>query len=249
MHDALRADSMRYLFRRQVMPNTRCCALGIAGLLVAGCADLPTSDVARLSPTAQVSSTPGVGQLAPLYAPTLIVTAGGAPALNDAGDVVGRRYIDNGCGAFCLPPQENFATRNGGRVTLPVVPANDVSTSVPIYLNNAGLIAGEAGILGTTTKVALWTPSGAGYVVQNLGSHPGTSSSDVQGLRNQGRIAGWAEHGGAIPTLALSFMWSSATGMVNLAAQVYPNLRPSAMSGGGRIATASNTYLPAILRA
>jgi PKD repeat protein len=150
--------------------------------------------------------------------------------------------VDNGCGSFCLPPQENYATRNGVRITLPAIPGFVQSTSWPLYMNNAGVIAGEAGFPGTSMRVARWVPSGAGYTAQDLGTYPGTSSADVQGLDDQGRIIGWATQGGAIPTLALPFLWSPGGGLVNLAAQGFPNLRPAAMSAGGRVATASGTY-------
>ncbi len=52
--------------------------------------------------------------------------------------------------------------------------------------------------------------------------------------------AGWSggpSIGGAIPTATAPFMWSQATGMVNLATQGYPNERPAAMSPGGKVVT------------
>jgi chitodextrinase len=219
-------------------PRARTLAAASALFFLGACQDAVTPlDVAPAQ-----AIVPGVSQIAATYAPVFVATAASASDLNDVGDVVGRRYLDTGCGSFCLPPQENFVVRNGARITLPVVPGFDVSMSNPLYLNNAGVIAGEAGILGTNVRAARWFPSGAGYTVQDLGTYPGTSSADVQGLDDQGRMVGWATQGGAIPTIALPFMWSPSTGMVNLAAQTYPNLRPAAMSPGGRVATASGTY-------
>lgn len=208
-------------------------------LALAACREMETPLENRAPVRATV---PGASQIATMYAPIFVATAASGSDLNDAGDVVGRRYLDTGCGPFCLPPQENYVLRNGVRLTLPVVPGYDVSTSTPIYLNNSGVIAGEAGVIGTTVRAARWSPSGASYAVQDLGTYPGTNSADVQGLDDQGRILGWATQGGAIPTLALPFMWTPTTGMVNLASQGYPNLRPAAVSRAGRVATASGTY-------
>lgn len=212
---------------------------GLALLIVAGgCRDVVTPVV----PAPMQARLPSASQIASTYAPIFVATAASGADLNDVGDVVGRRYLDTGCGSFCLPPQELFVVRNGARIALPVVPGYDVSSSHPLYLNNAGVIAGEAGILGTTVHAARWAPSGATYAAQDLGTPAATNSADVQGLDDAGRIVGWATQGGAIPTNALPFMWSPSTGMVNLASQGYPNLRPAAISPGGRVATASGSY-------
>ncbi len=211
----------------------------VALVLVAGaCRDAVTPN----APAATAVLVPGATQLAATFAPVFVATAASGFDLNDAGDVVGRRYLDTGCGGFCLPSQELFVMRGGVRIALPVVPGYDVSTSHPSYLNNVGVIAGEAGILGTTVRAARWVPSGSTYAAQDLGTPAATNSADVQGIDDAGRIVGWATQGGAIPTNALPFMWSPSTGMVNLATQGYPNLRPAAISPGGRVATASGTY-------
>jgi hypothetical protein len=190
---------------------------------------------------AAVSSAPS-SQVAAIYALEFVATAASGFDLNDAGDVVGKSYPDPGCGPFCLPPEEAVVWKGGKRIVLPQVAGFDGSSQYPRFINNLGVIAGVAGALGSSTHAALWTPSGAGYAARDLGLFPGTSSVDVFGLDDQGRVVGWATLGGAIPTIALPFMWSQPTGMVDLKVQGYPNERPAAMSRGGKVVTWGSWY-------
>lgn len=68
------------------------------------------------------------------------------------------------------------------------------------------------------------------------------SIAEVGGIDDQGRIVGWATLGGAIPSAAAPFMWSQATGMVDLKALGYPNERPAAVSPGGKVVTQKFWY-------
>lgn len=181
-------------------------------------------------------------QVAAMYALDFVGTAATGYAMNDAGDVVGKSYTDPGCGPFCLPPEEIVVWRGGNRVVLPLVPGFSISYQYPFYINNHGLIGGQVGIIGSMTHAAVWTPNTTGYTAQDLGVFPGTSSADVLGLDDQGRMVGWSTQGGAIPTLTVPFMWSQATGMVDLKALGYPNERPAAMSPGGKVVTWSHWY-------
>jgi hypothetical protein len=210
---------------------------GDAGMSVDG-------DVSRnrtLASTTAFDNSPG-SQLAPMYALDFVGTAATGFDLNDVGDVVGKSYTDPGCGPFCLPPQENVVWKGGTRLVLPLVPGVDGNSQYPFYINNQGLIGGEVGIIGSATRAAIWTPNDTGYIAQDLGVFPGTSSVDVFGLDDQGRMIGWATLGGAIPSVALPFMWSQSTGMVDLRALGYPNERPAAMSPGGKVVTSASWY-------
>lgn len=220
----------------------------VAGVLTA-CGGGGSDDAAINAPAAQqgaqllkaaLSSAPSL--VAPVYALEFVGTAASGFDLNDAGDVVGKSYPDPGCGPFCLPPQEAVVWKGGKRIVLPPVPGFDGSSQYPRFINNLGLIAGVAGFIGSSTHAALWKPSGDSYAVQDLGLFPGTSSVDVFGLDDQGRLVGWATLGGAIPTIALPFMWSQPTGMVDLKVQGYPNERPAAMSRGGKVVTWGSWY-------
>jgi PKD domain len=187
--------------------------------------------------TAATASVSAVSQVAPMYALDFVGTAATGYDLNDLGDVVGKSYTDPGCGPFCLPPQELVVWRAGQRIVLPLVPGFESGYQFPLYINNQGLIGGEAWV-----HVAIWMPNATGYTAQDLGAFPGMSSADAFGLDDQGRMVGWSTLGGAIPTRALPFMWSQATGMVDLKALGYPNERPAAMSPGGAVVTTGSWY-------
>ncbi len=207
-------------------------------LALAGCSDN------RLEPTRVANPTvvSHASAVASMYAADFVSTAATGYDLNDAGDVVGRSYTDPGCGPFCLPPEEIVVWRGGNRIALPLVPGFPVSYQFPFFINNQGTIGGEVGIPGSTTHAAIWTPNGAGFTAQDLGVFPGTSSAEVAGMDDQGRMVGWSTQGGAIPTLTVPFMWSQPTGMVDLKALGYPNERPAAMSPGGKVVTWGSWY-------
>lgn len=204
----------------------------VIGLLQFGC------NPDRLEPNPDATASPmRASAVASMYVADFVGTAATGYDLNDAGDVVGRSYTDIGCGPFCLPPEEIVVWRGGNRIVLPLVPGFASSYQFPSFINNQGTIGGEVGIPGSMTHAAIWTPNGAGYTAQDLGTFPGTSSADVAGFDDQGRMVGWSTQGGAIPTLTVPFLWSQATGMVNLATLGYPNERPAAMSPGGKVVT------------
>jgi len=211
-------------------------AILAAGLLLAGCGEN------QPEPTAATNTTAGVraSAFASQYVVDFVSTAAGGVDMNSSGDVIGTSYPDPGCGPFCLPTQETVVWRGGSRIVLPSVPGLQ-----GIYLsgiNSQGAITGIGGIPGTTTHAAVWTPSGAGYTVQDLGALPGMSVTDAAGIDDQGRVVGWSSTGGAFPTAAAPYMWSAATGMVNLAAQGFPNDFPLAISPNGAVATSAGWY-------
>jgi PKD repeat protein len=212
-------------------PPAQCSLLALAAFLVLACNDN------RLEPTLTMSGGNPASVVAGTYAADFVSTAATGYDLNDAGDVVGRSYTDPGCGPFCLPPQENVVWRGTNRIVLPLAPGFPSSSNYPLFINNQGVIGGEVGLPGSTTHAAVWTPSGAGYTVRDLGVFPGTSSADVAGFDDQGRMVGWSTQGGAIPTLTVPFLWSQPTGMVDLKTLGYPNERPAAMSPGGKVVT------------
>lgn len=212
------------------MRKTRWSALLAVALVGAACQDVtpPTSVRGPEQPVREIA--PGTSQIASMYALDFVGTVATGFDMNDAGDVVGRHYLDPGCGPFCLPAQETVVWRGGTRITLP-------PGGTPLYLNNQGVIAGQAG-----THAARWVPTATGYTFQDLGLFPGTSDASVGGIDDQGRIVGWATLGGAIPSIALPFMWSQGTGMVDLKLLGYPNERPAAISPGGQVVTWGYSY-------
>jgi PKD repeat protein len=223
----------------QVRQTGRLAAVLAYGMLLAGCRESPLEPATTaIRPSTEV----GRSQVASMYTAEFVATAATGYDLNDAGDVVGRSYRDNGCGSFCLPQEDIVVWRGGNRIVLPLVPGFPSDDQYPFYINNDGMIGGEAGTIGSTTHAAVWTPSGTGYTAQDLGVFPGTSSADVSGIDDQGRMVGWSTLGGAIPTTTVPFMWSQATGMVDLKTLGYPNERPAAMSPGGKVVTWGSWY-------
>jgi len=227
------------------MKSPRLAPLFLACLLAAcgGGGDNAGSDAASAdSPPEMSAAVLADSVVAPLYALDFVAPAASGIDLNDDGDVVGKSRADPGCGPFCLPPEDPVAWRAGQRIVLPLVGGVDASSQYPLYINNNGTIAGVTGTIGSSTRAALWKPDGAGYAGRDLGVYPGTSSVDVFGLDDQDRLVGWATVGGAIASIALPFMWSPTTGMVDLAALGYPDERPAAMSRGGKVVTGGSWY-------
>lgn len=210
----------------------------VLAALISGCRDTalqPEAPSGTSVVLAQASAVAG------MYAPDFVSTAATGYDLNDAGDVVGKSYRDTGCGPFCLPLEDIVVWRGGNRIVLPTIPGFG-GYQFPKFINTTGLVAGFVGYPGATTHAALWTPGSTGYTGQDLGVLPGMSSADVAGLDDQGRMVGWSSIGGAIPTATAPFMWSQATGMVDLKAQGYPNERPAAISPGGKVVTTNSWY-------
>jgi len=231
------------------MKNFRPSSVLLASVLAAcGGGGDPDSARAPADPTfartLQSAALPATSLVAPMYALDFVATAASGTDFNDAGDVIGKSHVDPGCGPFCLAVEETVLWQGGKRIVLPTVPGADANSQYPQYINNSGMIAGVTGLPGSATRAALWLPSGdaGGYAASDLGVFPGTSSVDVGGLDEQGRLVGWATLGGAIPSIALPFMWSQATGMVDLKVQGYPNEKPVAMSPGGQVATWGSWY-------
>jgi probable HAF family extracellular repeat protein len=211
-------------------------------LVATACQEATDPIAAGREVTASTVTMPGASQVASMYVVDFVSTAATGSDLNDAGDVVGRSYTDPGCGSFCLATQENVVWRGGTRIVLPLVPGYASSSQYPSSINNQGLIAGVVGLPGSSTRVATWSPNGLSYTAQDRGTFPGTSSADIAGLDDQGRVVGWATQGGAIPTLTVPFLWSQGTGMVDLKTLGYPNERPAAMSPGGKVVTWNYWY-------
>ena len=226
--------------KSRLTPLFLACTLAACG---GGSGDDTTSDAASPDTLSlQSAAVLADSVVAPMYALDFVAPAASGADLNDDGDVLGKSRADPGCGPFCLPPEDMVVWKDGRRIVLPPVAGVDASSQYPRYINNLGTIAGLTGTIGSSTRAALWKPDGTGYVARDLGVYPGTSSVGVFGLDDQDRLVGWATLDGAIASIALPFMWSPATGMVNLAASGYPNERPAAMSRGGKVVTWGSWY-------
>lgn len=168
-----------------------------------------------------------------------VSSAATGSAMNDSGDVTGTSYLDPGCGSFCLAPLETVVWRGGERIVLPGVPGLD---GIHVRsINDQGWVAGFAGFPGTTTHAVVWRPSGEGYGALDLGTLPGTTSSEAVAIDDLGRVVGWSTTLN-FPPQGSPFLWSESTGMIDLSAQGFPDEKPLAMSPGGTVATVSTWY-------
>jgi hypothetical protein len=211
-------------------------ALAFGALLALACSN------DRPDPTGATPVSVRSSAVASMYALDFVGTAASGLALNNAGDVVGRSYRDTGCGPFCLPPEENVVWRSGNRIVLPLVPGQSTASVFPYFINNQGVVGGYVGNPPTNTYPVVWIPSGAGYTAQLIGALPNMPFATMDGLDDQGRSVGWSSTGGAFPTAAAPYLWSQATGMLNLATLGYPNEQPGGMSPGGKVVTKSGHW-------
>jgi hypothetical protein len=173
------------------------------------------------------------------YAVDFVATAATGVAMNDFGDVVGTSYVDVGCGPFCLPPQETVVWRGGERIVLPSVPG--LSGISVRDINNQGWVAGFAGAMWTATHAVVWKPVGGAYQAIDLGTLPGTNTSEAIGIDDQGRVIGWSTTT-SWPPNGSPFLWTASGGMVDLSAQGFPDDKPEAISPGGTVATHYTWY-------
>jgi len=198
---------------------------------------LPLGAVLALTPLAlaqravrAASPGPSTGE----YAIALVAPAATGVDLNASGDVVGTSYRDTGCGSFCLPPQDVVVWHDGQRLVLP--PLSGFSGLTVKAIDDDGLVVGFAGVPGTATRAVLWRPTANGYVIVDLGTLPGTTRSVADGIDAHGRVVGYSTTG-TFPPSGAPFVWSEATGMVDLTLQGFPNEEPVAISPNGTVAT------------
>ena len=173
------------------------------------------------------------------YVADYVSTAATGVTLNAAGDIAGTSYPDTGCGWQCLPPIETVAWRNGVRIVLPLVPG--FSSIAVRGMNANGWIVGYAGLIDSEAHAVVWKPQGNSYQAIDIGVLPGTTISSAVGIDDTGRVIGYSSTRFFPPTGA-PFMWSEATGMIDLSQQGFPNEAPLAISPGGTVALSNRWY-------
>lgn len=178
------------------------------------------------------------------YAVDFVSTAADGLAMNDRGMIAGVQFrIPAGCTpSTCAPVRQVVVWSPEDSVTpLPLLPG--FSTVTPVGINDDGWVAGYAGDAPFgAARAVVWKPSATGYTAIDLGVLPGHASSWAAGIDDQERAVGWSTTGGAIPTSTAPLVWTEATGLVNLAAQGFPNDLPLAVSPGGAVATPDFWY-------
>lgn len=177
---------------------------------------------------------------ADVYAVDFVATAARGDALDDAGDVAGTVYVDEGCGPWCLPDQETVVWVDGAALVLPTHPS--LSGIYVTGMNADGWVSGFAGYPGATTRAVVWKPVAGDYELVELGVLPDATSSYAVGIDDGGRVVGWSSDGGAIPTFAAPFVWTEDGGMTDLTDGGFPADIPLAISPGGIVATSDSWY-------
>jgi hypothetical protein len=191
-----------------------------------------------------VNAAPAIAAEPSAYRVDFVSSPATGSAMNDQGAIAGVRLsLPPGCThSTCAPVSQAVVWSAGDAVTaLPLLPG--FSTVTAVGINASGWVAGYAGSPTTTgARAVVWKPTGTNYTAIDLGVIPGTTSSWAVGIDDLGRVVGWSTTGGAFPTTTAPFVWSEATGMVNLAAQGFPNETPLAISPGGAVATPGYWY-------
>ncbi|MEK7701979.1 MAG: hypothetical protein AAB418_08245 [candidate division NC10 bacterium] len=207
--------------------NRRLALAGLLGLLA----------VAAASPAPATAAEPAA------YSVDFVSSPAWGNAMNDQGVAVGvLATLPPGCTpSTCAPVYQTVVWSGDMVIPLPLLPG--FSTVTAVSINASGWVAGYAGDPTTTgARAVVWKPTGTSYTVINLGVLPDTTSSWAAGIDDLGRAVGWSTDVGAFPTTTAPFVWTEASGMVNLAAQGFPNDIPLAISPGGTVATPDYWY-------
>jgi probable HAF family extracellular repeat protein len=173
------------------------------------------------------------------YVVELVSTAADGVDMNDAGDVVGTSRLDTGCGSGCLPPLDTVVWKSGLRIVLPGVPG--LSPIFVTGMNLHGWVTGFVGTPGTTTHAVVWKPVGNTYVAIDLGNLPGKTISTAAGIDQFGRVVGWSTTAN-FPPIGAPFLWTEASGLVDLTTLGFPLEIPIAISPGGTVGTVNFWY-------
>lgn len=137
--------------------------------------------------------------------------AGAPAAINNHGVVVGRVLI---------PGTSNYqALVSVDGLPWVVLPAPSGAMSVfPTDVNDSGIIVGVSYSPQWNPVAVRWTPSGSGYIVEELPRLAGDVSSYATGINNLGQIVGARRALGYSPT-GSGWLYSAQLGVVDLAAQ------------------------------
>ena len=191
--------------------------------------------VATICTSSRVSA-----ELLAMYAIDFVDTAANGADMNDAGEIIGTHYVDNGCGSQCMPPQEKVVWRGNAPVPLPPLNAFDISGHNPKFINNSGDIVGTLSTTGGPI-VVLWQPSGtSSFNVVDLGAPTGAYNSiDIRGFDDVGRVYVWAQ--ASLGGVGAVYDPSSSS-WTELGDMGFANEMPFAVSSNGWVATATATY-------
>lgn len=174
----------------------------------------------------------------PMYVVDFLAASGEAVDINEAGQVIGERNIDEGCDPFCvIVPSEAGVWDERGFTALPMKPA--WSWVILSGISGDGWIAGTAYSFSDVRGI-VWKPNGAGYDIVEIGNLPDTDYSTVAGIDDHHRVIGYNNR--IFPLEHKPFVWSEADGVVELTDLGFPDSTAVAISPGGTVAFAGGWY-------
>ena len=161
-----------------------------------------------------------------------LATSGEAVDINEAGQVIGERNIDEGCDPFCvIVPSEAGVWDDRGFTPVPMKP--EWSWVILEGISADGWIVGTA-YSSSDIRGVVWKPNGPGYDILEIPNLPDTDFSTVTGIDDSNRVIGFNER--FSPAQHKSFVWTEAGGLVDLTDLGFPGDTPEAISSNGTVA-------------
>jgi len=172
------------------------------------------------------------------YIVDYLATSGEVVDINEAGQVIGERNIDEGCDPNCvIVPSEPGVWDDRGFTPLPM--KLDWSWVILEGISNDGWVVGTAYLFDDIRGI-VWKPNGPGYDIVEIGNLPDTEFSTVTGIDDQNRVVGFNERW--FPAEFKSFVWTEEGGLVDLSTLGFPDSTPMAISNAGTVAYISGWY-------
>jgi hypothetical protein len=166
------------------------------------------------------------------YVVDFLATSGEVVDINEAGQVIGERNIDEGCDPFCvIVPSEAGVWDERGFTPLPMQP--DWSWVILEGISADGWIVGTAYLFDDIRGI-VWKPNGPDYDIIEIGNLPDTDFSTVTGIDDHNRVIGFNDR--QFPLEFKPFVWTEAGGLVDLTDLGFPSYAPEAISPAGTVA-------------
>ena len=139
-----------------------------------------------------------------MYVVDFLAASGEAIDINEAGQVIGERNIDEGCDPFCvIVPSEAGVWDERGFTPVPMKP--DWSWVILEGISADGWIVGTA-YSSSDIRGIVWKPNGPDYDILEIGNLPDTDFSTVTGIDDQKRVIGFNDR--QFPVEHKGFVWS-----------------------------------------
>ena len=173
-----------------------------------------------------------------MYVLDYLATSGEVVDINEAGQVIGERDIDEGCDPFCvIVPSEPGVWDERGFTALPTQP--EWSTILLEGISADGWIVGTAYSVSDIRGV-VWKPNGPGYDVLTIPNLPDTDFTTVTGIDDSNRVIGFANR--QFPLVHEGFVWTEELGPTALSDLGFPSSTPEAISPNGTVAYLQGWY-------